>query len=146
MLDGTIGEWFVLTIDPLKMPASRSSGRPRPILLLWVLALGVIVIATVFAAASIYSASRTVQVTVLNDQKVELRLSGCVDDADDLSGGATASIDVPKRVPIGCNVFSFGAYEGCLVLRDSDAVSRAARVARLSSLDRHIDQAACENI
>jgi len=105
VLDGTIGEWFVLTIDPLKMPASRSSGRPRPILLLWVLALGVIVIATVFAAASIYSASRTVQVTVLNDQKVELRLSGCVDDADDLSGGATASIDVPKRVPIGCNVF-----------------------------------------
>lgn len=110
------------------------------------LALSLIVIATVIAAAALYSATSTVQVTVLNDKKGELRLSGCVDDADDVVNGATANVDVPKGASLGCNVFSFGSYEGCLVLHGSHTISGAGPSVRLSSLDRQIDQAACEKI
>lgn len=111
-------------------------------ILLWLLAFSVLV-GVAIAAAAIYSASVTVRVVVLNDETTELRLSGCVDDASDIAPKLTAQVDVPTRSSVGCNVFSFGTYEGCLVLHGSRPESeRPARISVL--LDRHVSQAACE--
>jgi hypothetical protein len=105
-------------------------------------AIGVL-IGVVIAAAAVYSASATVKVVVVNDETTELRLSGCVDDASDIAPTLTAQVDVPKRAAVGCNVFSFGTYKGCLVLHGSRPKSeKQARISVL--LDSGINQAACE--
>ena len=94
-------------------------------------------------AAAVYSASTTVRVVVVNDETTELRLSGCVDDASDIAPKLIAQVDVPKRSSVGCDVFSFGTYKGCLILRGLRTESeKPARISVL--LDPSINQAVCE--
>jgi hypothetical protein len=111
-------------------------------ILVWGAAIFVF-IGVVIAAAAVYSASTTVKVVVVNDETTELRLSGCIDDASDIAPKLTVQVDVPKRSSVGCNVFSFGTYKGCLILHGSRSASeKPARISAL--LDPNINQARCE--
>lgn len=135
VLGGIRGRWFALT-------TKQREWKRR--LLTWALAACGLV-GIVIVAAAVYSTATTVQVAVLNDETTELRLSGCVDDSNDIAPALTVQIDVPKRSSVGCNVSSFGTYKGCLILHGSRPDSeRPARISRL--LDPHINQAGCENI
>lgn len=96
-----------------------------------------------FVALVWWEVCNTVAVSVVNDGPTVTRLSGCVDDSVDLDAGAAASIDVNGQT--GCNVFTAGKYQGCLIVHHGDAADgRAVQVFAL--IDRKVSEQRCMSV
>ena len=124
-------------VDPI------TTGRtPTHRIVLWAALIGVAVLVVVLVAAAALDVAITRYVGVVNTGPNDLRISGCVDDALDLSAGESFKVEVPKTARIGCAVFLDQKYAGCLVLQSGDAspVNIQAR------LDRQKSQGSCEKI
>lgn len=108
----------------------------------WVVLIAVAALAGVVVAAAILDVASMRYLGVVNTGPADLRVSGCVDDALDLSAGQWSKVEVPRSARIGCVVFLDQQYAGCLVLQSREV----SPVDILARLDRRISRGGCDKI
>lgn len=109
----------------------------------WFMASGIFVL-IVIVAGLLWFSIESESVPIANDASVELRISGCVDDALDLGKGDIDHIDVVRGSSIGCDVSIDGNYRGCLILQGRHIPS--APIPILATMSKTVDRSSCERI